>query len=97
MLRDMSCLQHWPGVFLQPVVAFFPWEITGVDFVGSFSRTPRGTKYILLFVNYFTKWVVICLVQEETAQFTANKFLSEVFASHSAPKHLVSDRGVVCQ
>lgn len=79
------------------MVASFPWEITGVDFVGTFSRTPRGTKYILLFINYFTKCVVICLVQEATAQVTANKFLCEVFASHSAPKHLVSDRCVACQ
>ena len=83
-----------PGGFLQPVVASFPWEFAGVDFVGPLPRSSRGNAYILVFVDYFTKWVEICPVREATAHIAAEKFLSEVFARHGAPRHLVSDRGV---
>lgn len=83
-----------PGGFLQPVVALFPCEFAGVDFVGPLPRSSRGNEYILVFVDYFTKWVEICPVREATAQVAADKFLSEVFARHGVPKYLVSDRGV---
>uniref|UniRef100_A0A3B3QYN6 Integrase catalytic domain-containing protein n=1 Tax=Paramormyrops kingsleyae TaxID=1676925 RepID=A0A3B3QYN6_9TELE len=83
-----------PGGFMQPVVASFPWEFVGVDFVGPLPKSNRGNEFILVFVDYFTKWVEICPVREATARVAADKFLSEVFARHGAPKYLVSDRGV---
>ncbi|XP_029112112.1 uncharacterized protein LOC114911879 [Scleropages formosus] len=83
-----------PGGYLKPVVATYPWEFAGVDFMGPLPRSGRGNEYILVFIDYFTKWVEICPVREATAATAARKFVSEVFARHGAPAHLVSDRGV---
>lgn len=82
-----------PGGFMQPVIASYPWEVAGVDFVGPLPRSGRGNAYILVFIDYFTKWVEICPVREATAQVAAQKFISEVFSRHGAPTHIVSDRG----
>ncbi|RXN09687.1 Transposon Ty3-I Gag-Pol poly [Labeo rohita] len=69
-----------------------PWEYVGVDFVGPLPRTPCGNVYILVFVDYFSKWVEIVAVREATAQVAASKLLSEVFSRHGAPTYLISDR-----
>ncbi len=63
-----------------------PWEYVGVDFVGPLPRTSCGNAFILVFVDYFSKWVEIVAVR-------ASKMLSEVFSRHGAPAYLISDRG----
>ncbi len=70
-----------------------PLEYVGVDFVGPLRRTSRGNAFILVFVDYFSKWVEIVAVREATAQVAASKMLSEVFSQHGAPAYLISDRG----
>lgn len=70
-----------------------PWEYTGVDFVGPLLHTPCGNAHILVFVDYFSKWVEVSAVKEATARVAASKLLSKVFARHGAPTYLISDRG----
>ncbi|KAK3508128.1 hypothetical protein QTP70_015177 [Hemibagrus guttatus] len=70
-----------------------PWEYVGVDFVGPLPRTSSGNAYIIVFVDYFSKWVEIVAVREATAQVASSKLLSEVFSRHGAPTYLISDRG----
>uniref|UniRef100_A0A672YWE3 Integrase catalytic domain-containing protein n=1 Tax=Sphaeramia orbicularis TaxID=375764 RepID=A0A672YWE3_9TELE len=83
-----------PAGYMQPVIVSYPWEFVGVDFVCPLPRSTRGNEYILIFIDYFMKWVEICPVREATAAVAARKFVSEVFARHGAPKYLVSDGGV---
>ncbi|XDV43806.1 hypothetical protein PO909_012211 [Leuciscus waleckii] len=82
--------QRKPAGFMVPIGPQRPWEYTGVDFVGPLPRTPCGNAYILVFVDYFSKWVEVSAVREATAQVAASKLLSEVFARHN---YLISDRG----
>lgn len=76
-----------------PILPQKPWEYTGVDFVGPLPRTVSGNAYLLVFVDYFSKWIEVCAVREATAQVAAGKFVSEVFARHGTPTYLISDRG----
>ncbi|KAI4890217.1 hypothetical protein NFI96_009016 [Prochilodus magdalenae] len=85
--------QKKPAGLLVPVHTSEPWEVAGVDFVGPLPRTAAGNAYVLVFVDYFSKWVEVSAVREATTQVAANKFQSEVFARHGAPKYLISDRG----
>ncbi len=78
-----------------PICPQYPWEYAGLDFVGPLPQTPSGSAYILVFVDYFSKWIEVCAVREATALVAARKLLSEVFARHGAPKYLISDRGSV--
>ncbi|XDV25879.1 hypothetical protein PO909_029711 [Leuciscus waleckii] len=85
--------QRKPAGFMVPIRPQRPWEYTGVDFVGPLPCTPCGNAYILVFVDYFSKWVEVSAVREATAQVAASKLLSEVFARHGVPNYLISDRG----
>uniref|UniRef100_H3AGU4 Gypsy retrotransposon integrase-like protein 1 n=1 Tax=Latimeria chalumnae TaxID=7897 RepID=H3AGU4_LATCH len=69
-----------------------PWEYTGVDLTGPLPRTQRGNTHILVFVDYFSKWVEVFPVKETTSQVAAKKFVEEVFMKYDAPKYLISDR-----
>uniref|UniRef100_A0A671NMU5 Integrase catalytic domain-containing protein n=1 Tax=Sinocyclocheilus anshuiensis TaxID=1608454 RepID=A0A671NMU5_9TELE len=85
--------QRKPAGFMIPICPQRPWEYTGVDFAGPLPCTSCGNAYILVFVDYFSKWVEVSAVREATAQVAASKLLSEVFARHGAPTYLISDRG----
>uniref|UniRef100_A0A3B3Q2E9 Integrase catalytic domain-containing protein n=1 Tax=Paramormyrops kingsleyae TaxID=1676925 RepID=A0A3B3Q2E9_9TELE len=90
VLRD---IQQKPSGLMVAVVASRPWEYAGVDFVGPLPRTAQGHAHILVFVDYFTKWVEICAVREATAVVVADKFMENIVARHGAPTYLISDRG----
>ncbi|KAL7886844.1 hypothetical protein AOLI_G00045650 [Acnodon oligacanthus] len=83
--------QRKPAGLMAPINPERPWEYVGVDFVGPLPRTSCGNVHIIVFLDYFSKWVEINAVREATAQVAASKFLSEVFARHGAPKYLISD------
>uniref|UniRef100_A0A3B1JE64 Gypsy retrotransposon integrase-like protein 1 n=1 Tax=Astyanax mexicanus TaxID=7994 RepID=A0A3B1JE64_ASTMX len=77
--------QQKPAGMLVPVHANEPWEVARVDFVGQLPRTQAGNAYLLVFVDYFSKWVEVSAVKEATAQVAASKFQSDIFARHGAP------------
>uniref|UniRef100_A0A8C1VC12 Gypsy retrotransposon integrase-like protein 1 n=1 Tax=Cyprinus carpio TaxID=7962 RepID=A0A8C1VC12_CYPCA len=85
--------QRKPIGLIVPICPQRPWEYTGVDFVGPLPCTPCGNAYILVFMDYFSKWVEVSAVREATAQVATSKLLSEVFARHGTPTYLISDRG----
>ncbi|CAI5682831.1 unnamed protein product [Oreochromis niloticus] len=76
-----------------PIQPQRPWEYAGVDYVGPLPRTQRGNAYILVFVDYFSKWIEVSAVREATAQVAANKFITDIFARHGSTSYLISDRG----
>jgi hypothetical protein len=50
----------------------------GTDLLGPLPVTPRGNKYILTITDYFTKWVEIVAVPDQTAVTCAQIRLNEV-------------------
>uniref|UniRef100_A0A3B3RKZ9 Integrase catalytic domain-containing protein n=1 Tax=Paramormyrops kingsleyae TaxID=1676925 RepID=A0A3B3RKZ9_9TELE len=85
--------QQKPSGLLVPIMATYPWEYVGVDFVGPLPRTAQGNAHILVFVDYFTKWVEVSALREATAAVVADRFMDNIVAWHGAPKYLISDRG----
>uniref|UniRef100_A0A672HDJ5 Gypsy retrotransposon integrase-like protein 1 n=1 Tax=Salarias fasciatus TaxID=181472 RepID=A0A672HDJ5_SALFA len=85
--------QRKPAGLMVPIQPQRPWEYTGVDYVGPLPRTANGNAYIIVFVDYFSKWIEVSAVREATAQVAANKFITDIFARHGAPSYLISDRG----
>src|SRR5688572_22794709 len=59
---------------LHPIPVHSPFYQIGIDFVGPLPRTQRGKRYIIVAMDYLTKWPEACAVSEATADATA-KFL----------------------
>nr|GEV61270.1 reverse transcriptase domain-containing protein [Tanacetum cinerariifolium] len=64
---------------------------TGIDFMGPFPSS-RGNKYILVAVDYLSKWVEAKALLTNDARVVC-KFLKYLFAKFGAPRAIISDRG----
>ncbi|GKB37585.1 reverse transcriptase domain-containing protein, partial [Tanacetum coccineum] len=61
------------------------------DFMGPFSSS-RGNKYILVAVDYLSKWVEAKALPTNDARVVV-KFLKSLFARFGTPRAIISDRG----
>ncbi|GJZ19436.1 reverse transcriptase domain-containing protein [Tanacetum coccineum] len=67
------------------------FNIWGLDFMGPFPDS-KGNKYILVAVDYVSKWVEAQALPTNDARVVV-KFLKGLFSRFGVPKALISDRG----
>ncbi|GKA63903.1 reverse transcriptase domain-containing protein [Tanacetum coccineum] len=67
------------------------WLKIGIDFMGPFPSS-KGNKYILVAVDYLSKWVEAKALPTNDARVVC-KFLKSLFARFGAPRAIISDRG----
>ncbi|GKC23126.1 reverse transcriptase domain-containing protein [Tanacetum coccineum] len=67
------------------------FDVWGIDFMGPFPSS-RGNKYILVAVDYLSKWVEAKALPTNDARVVC-KFLKSLFARFGAPCAIISDRG----
>ena len=70
-----------------------PMDRLATDIVGPLPRTPRGNRFILVVTDYFTKWVEVFPIADQTAETCADIILNEVIARYGCPLDLHSDQG----
>nr|GEV93886.1 reverse transcriptase domain-containing protein [Tanacetum cinerariifolium] len=67
------------------------FDIWGIDFMGPFPSS-KGNKYILLAVDYLSKWVEAKALPTNDARVVV-KFLKYFFSRFGTPRAIISDRG----
>ncbi|GJT81963.1 reverse transcriptase domain-containing protein [Tanacetum coccineum] len=67
------------------------FDVWGIDFMGPFPSS-KGNKYILVAVDYLSKWVEAKALPTNDARVVC-KFLKSLFARFGAPRAIISDRG----
>nr|GFA69071.1 reverse transcriptase domain-containing protein [Tanacetum cinerariifolium] len=67
------------------------FNVWGIDFMGPFPSS-RGNKYILVAVDYLSKWVEAKALPTNDARVVC-KILKSLFARFGAPRAIISDRG----
>jgi hypothetical protein len=75
------------------IVTTEPLEILGMDFIGPLPRTKRGNKYILVFVDLFTRWPEAFAIKKPNGKTVAKHFLQNIVCRYGTPKSILSDRG----
>nr|GEW84164.1 reverse transcriptase domain-containing protein [Tanacetum cinerariifolium] len=66
------------------------FEVWGIDFMGPFPSS-KGNKYILVTVDYLSKWVEAKALPTNDARVVV-KFLKSLFSQFGTPKAIISDR-----
>jgi len=70
-----------------------PFVHLGLDIIGPLPTTARNNQYIIVVVDYFTKWV-----EAEPSATVTHKdiiyFFSKLFARHGIPQTITADNGV---
>ncbi|GKF35219.1 reverse transcriptase domain-containing protein, partial [Tanacetum coccineum] len=80
---------YWPTIYRDAHDMIF--DVWGIDFMGPFSSS-RGNKYILVAVDYLSKWVEAKALPTNDARVVV-KFLKSLFAQFGTPRAIISDRG----
>ncbi|GJS57858.1 reverse transcriptase domain-containing protein [Tanacetum coccineum] len=77
--------------FIEMPMTWSPVVTLGIDFMRPFPSS-RGNKYILMAVDYLSKWVEAKALPTNDARVVC-KFLKSLFARFGAPRAIISDRG----
>ena len=67
--------------------------IVAVDVLGPFPLSSKGSRYIVVFSDYLTRWVEAFPVPSVQATVIARLLVDEIISRHGAPRVLLSDRG----
>ncbi|GJU93829.1 reverse transcriptase domain-containing protein [Tanacetum coccineum] len=67
------------------------FDVWGINFMGPFPSS-HGNKYILVAVDYLSKWVEAKALPTNDARVVV-KFLKSLFARFGTPRAIISDRG----
>nr|GEU90303.1 reverse transcriptase domain-containing protein [Tanacetum cinerariifolium] len=67
------------------------FDVWGIDFMGPFPNS-KGNKYILVAVDYLSKWVEAKALPTNDARVVV-MFLKFLFSRFGTPKAIISDRG----
>lgn len=82
-----------PAGLLQPIPVGQPWDRVGIDFLGPFNRTKAGKKFIIVAIDYATKWVEAEATRSNTAEETAKFLINKIICKYGCPGTILSDRG----
>ena len=78
---------------LQNIPVEGPFHRVGMDILGPLPRTSSGKRYIIVFMDYFTKYPECRAIRDQSATTVAKAFVEEVVLRHGAPTSILSDQG----
>ena len=70
-----------------------PLDRLSTDILGPFPESTQGNKYVLAVTDYFTKWVEIFAILDQSAVTCAGVILNEVITRFGCPYDVHSDQG----
>ena len=70
-----------------------PLERVAVDILGPLPESDHGNLYVMVIGDYFSKWVEVHAIPDQTAETVAQKFTDEFVSRFGCPYELHSDQG----
>ena len=77
---------------LRPISVHSAFYQIGIDIVGPLPRTQRNKKYIVVAMDYLTKWPEARAISEDTAEKVAEFIYEQIICQHGCPQIILSDR-----
>ena len=84
---------HQLGGVLNPLSSSSPFAQWGLDIVGSFPRATTNWRWLLVGIDYFTKWVEAKLLANIGDQDMKKFMWRKIVTRFSVPYALLSDNG----
>jgi len=78
---------------LQPQVTFEPFEKWGMDFVGLINPPSKKRSYIIVCIDYLTKWAKTKAIKAGTEDKVAEFLRENIFYKFGYPGELVTNQG----
>jgi transposase InsO family protein len=71
----------------------FPFQMISTDLCGPLPRSKGGNQFILVIVDWFTKYVLVKAIPKATSKAIVNFMENEVFLKFGVPQIIVCDNG----
>ena len=78
---------------LFPIVSVGPFMKWGIDYVTCNPASARGHKYIIVAIDYFTKWAEAMPTFKADGETTTFFIFNKIIARFGIPKVIVTDHG----
>ena len=70
-----------------------PFLVTSLDVTGPYLITPRKNKYLLTFIDHFTKYVEAFPIPDQSAETCARVYATQIVTRHGTGSTLITDQG----
>jgi transposase InsO family protein len=70
-----------------------PFQVTALDITGPYKTTPRGNKYLLTFIDHFSKFTEAFPIVDQTAETCARVYATQIVSRYGTGAQLVTDQG----
>ena len=78
---------------LTSMAAGFPFESIAMDIVGPLPKTKRNNRYMLVVIDYYTRWPEAFTLEHQDAHSVALRLISEIISRYGAPYVIHTDQG----
>ena len=87
-------LKHMPPVSLHCLASPWPFSTWGIDIIGKIHpRASNGHEYILVAVDYFTKWVEAASYKVLNSKKVSQFIQTNIICRYGVPFEVISDNG----
>ena len=70
-----------------------PFDKWGMEFIGPIDPPSSGKSYILVCMDYVTKWVEVRAMKNSRDEKVGKFLYEEIFTLYGVPRELVTDQG----
>jgi len=78
---------------LIPLIVEYPFHRVGIDIKGPLPITSKENRYIIVAMDYLTKWPEAKAIKNAKAETVARFIYEEIICRHGVPEEMLSDRG----
>jgi len=71
----------------------YPFELVSLDICGPYPETKRGNRYLLTFIDHFSRYPEAIPLPRQDAPTVARALVTEIFSRLGCPQTITSDRG----
>ena len=87
-------LNHVPPSELYSMTSPWPYLVWGIDLIRRIApKASNGHKYILVAIDYFTKWVEVASYFVLKAKHVARFIENNIICWYGVPQEIISDNG----
>lgn len=84
-------IHHQPAKPLKSAIAYWPFQIWALDFVGPISPSSKDHQYILTTIEYFTKWGEVVAIRPQNGKAVPQFLTDNIICRFGLPQKVVTD------
>lgn len=86
-------VRHLPQNELMSIQSPWPFAQWGIDLLGPFPKAPGGYQFLVVAIDYFSKWIEVEPLASITSRVIAKFLWKQVVCRYGIPYAVVSDNG----